>query len=41
MTSSNNKIYELKCYLKFFKIVSDEMSSFKGSYAKVIVLNGV
>ena len=33
MTSSNNNIYELKCYLNVFKIVADKMQGFGGSYA--------
>ena len=33
MISSNNNIYVLKYYLKFFKIVPVEMGSVKPSYA--------
>lgn len=29
MIISNNNKYVLKCYLKFFEIVADEMQSFK------------
>ena len=38
MINSNNNNYMFKCYLKFFKIVSDEMRSFKGSYAFKLIL---